>query len=400
VIVDPVIRTLILERFRSIPAETVAFDNPTFLVGRNGSGKSNFKDAIDFLAEAMASPLQAVFDKRGGVGAVRNRTSGKGRPPNLGLGVIFGRLEGNVRRGRYAFEIRARANQGFEVLREQCVTETDSGQVFWFDRYRGVFRSNLAGLKPALEPASLGLPVVGGETSFAPIVRTLAGMKTYAIEPSRLREMQDPDRGTALKSDGSNAASVLQEIRRRSPDDAERIGEVLAAIVPHTTLVRPIKHGNKLALEFTQEWGQGKRLKFEAFSMSDGTLRALGLLTAVYQRPRPSLLVIEEPEATIHPGALGAILDLLRHSSRFMQLVVTTHSPDVLDAEWLEDRHFRIVGWQEGATRITPLSAGSREALREHLMSAGELLRSNALRGAAVSAEAIPQTSLFEDLAA
>ena len=64
---EPILRSLILKRFRSIPAETVPFGNPTFLVGQNGSGKSNFVDAFAFLAEAMASPLQAVFDRRGGI---------------------------------------------------------------------------------------------------------------------------------------------------------------------------------------------------------------------------------------------------------------------------------------------------------------------------------------------
>ena len=62
---EPILRSLILKRFRSIPAETVPFGNPTFLVGQNGSGKSNFVDAFAFLAEAMASPLQAVFDRPG-----------------------------------------------------------------------------------------------------------------------------------------------------------------------------------------------------------------------------------------------------------------------------------------------------------------------------------------------
>ena len=101
--------------------------------------------------------------------------------------------------------------------------------------------------------------------------------------------------------------------------------------------MHPTKHGNKLSLEFTQEWGEKKRLKFEAFSMSDGTLRALGLLTAVYQSSAPSLIAIEEPEATIHPGALGAILDILRAATQKMQVVVTTHSPELLDAKWIQD---------------------------------------------------------------
>ena len=93
---DPMIRKLILKRFRSIPSEEVAFDNPTILVGRNGSGKSNFVDAFAFLAEAMVSPLQAVLDRRGGIGAVRNRTSGQSYPPNVGFAVEFGPLNGEV----------------------------------------------------------------------------------------------------------------------------------------------------------------------------------------------------------------------------------------------------------------------------------------------------------------
>ena len=62
-----------------------------------------------------------------------------------------------------------------------------------------------------------------------------------------------------------------------------------------------------------------------------------------------------------------------------MQVVVTTHSPDILDAKWIEDRHLRILSWEHGSTRISPVSQAVRAALQKHLMGAGELLRSNAL---------------------
>jgi predicted ATPase len=397
---SPILHSLIVKRFRSIPAETAVFDNPTFLVGRNGSGKSNFRDALDFLAEAMSSLLQSVFDRRGGVAVVRNRTSGRSYPPNLGLGVVLGRLNGEAHGARYAFEVRATKNRGFEVLREQCVVHLEGENTAWFDRRPKTFRSNIDGLKPSLEPASLGLPIIGGESSFAPVLRTLSGMRSYSIEPAKLRKLQDTDSGTHLNEDGSNAASVLQEIGRRSPEDLARIGELLTTIVPNAVKVEPLKHGKKLTMQFTQEWGENRRLKFESFSMSDGTLRALGLLTAVYQHPVPTVLLIEEPEATIHPGALGAILDLIRHASRQTQVIVTTHSPEVLDADWLREENLRIVHWEEGATRILSLASGTREALREHLMSAGELLRSNALRPTPIPPGSIPEANLFEDVAA
>jgi len=399
---EPILRSLILKRFRSIPAETVAFDNPTFLVGQNGSGKSNFVDIFAFLAEAMVSPLQAVFDRRGGISAVRNRSSGQSYPPNLGLGVTFGEVNGDTHSARYAFEIRALKNYGFEVVREQCVIKRKRGPREWFDRHGNRFKSHQSKLQPALEPSALVLPLVGGDARFNAVFRVLSSMRVYSIQPSKLREMQDPDSGTSLRSDGGNAASVLQEIERQSADDWGRICELLETIVPKTTKVKSKKHGNKLSLEFTQEWASSKKVKFEAFSMSDGTLRALGLLTAVYQKPRPSVLVVEEPEATIHPGALGSILDLLRHACRHMQVVVTTHSPELLDAEWIEDGNLRIVSWLDGATRITDVSESTRTALRQHLMGAGELLRSNALSPSAdlFLDQDLNQLTLFdEDLA-
>ena len=145
-----------------------------FLLAATVPAKAIF-ETLDFLAEAMSSSLQSVFDRRGGIGVVRNRTSGKGYPPNLGLGAVLGKLNGEIESARYAFEVRATKNYGFEVLREQCVVHLGSGGTSWFDRGRKNFRSNVEGLKPALEPASLGLPVIGGEASFAPVLRTLAG---------------------------------------------------------------------------------------------------------------------------------------------------------------------------------------------------------------------------------
>ncbi|MCZ0937036.1 MAG: ATP-binding protein, partial [Caldilineaceae bacterium] len=142
---------------------------------------------------------------------------------------------------------------------------------------------------------------------------------------------------------------------------------------------------------------QTGHMSFEAFNMSDGTLRVLGLLAAVFQRPPPSLLVIEEPEATIHPGALGPVLDVLRHAGRSMQVVVTTHSPDILDADWIEDWHIRIAQWEAGRTGIRSVSPMVRQALNKHLMGAGELLRANALTAGELSVNDPRQLELFPE---
>src|SRR5258708_9677615 len=116
---EPAIKQLILKRYRSIRAERIAFDNPTICVGRNGSGKSNVVSVFSFLAEAMAVPLQAVFDRAGGISAVRNRSSENRHPKTFGVRVDFGSMNGRSKDGFYAFEVRALPHYSFAVVREQ-----------------------------------------------------------------------------------------------------------------------------------------------------------------------------------------------------------------------------------------------------------------------------------------
>ena len=384
--VDCTLRQMDLSSFRSLSFQLVDFDNPTFVVGRNGSGKSNFADAFAFLAEAMASPLQAVIERRGGFSAVSHRRSGRGRPANLTLRVVLQHPDDETSEASYVIDLAPRRGDEFEVASETCRVKRSDGTSDSFHRETAkgstILHSTVESLVPAIEPNALTLPLVGGDKRFSAIYRFLSGMRTYRIEPAALRGMQDADGGSGLRSDGRNAASVLREIQRKAPsEDRARVCELLESVVPGTVDVRPKKHGNKLTLEFTQTRVGAEPIKFEAFSMSDGALRVLGLITAVFQRPAPSLLVIEEPEASIHPGALGSILDVLRLASGSMQVVVTTHSPDILDAKWIEDRHLRILSWEQGFTRIDRASQAVRTALGRQLMGAGELLRSNALTG-------------------
>ncbi len=381
--VDCTLRRIDLSSFRSLSFQKVIFDNPTFIVGRNGSGKSNFADAFAFLAEAMASPLQAVIERRGGFSAVSHRRSGRGRPANLTLRAFLQDLDKDTTEASYFIDLAPRRGDEFEVAYETCHVKRsdDTEDSFSRQTVRGSthWTSTIESLVPVIEPNALALPLVGGDKRFGAMFRFISGMRTYRIEPAALRAMQDADGGSGLRPDGRNAASVLREIRRKAPMDWKRICELLENIVPGTVDVRPKKHGNKLTLEFTQNRAGTDPIKFEAFSMSDGTLRVLGLITAVFQRPAPSLLVIEEPEASIHAGALGSILDVLRLATGSMQVVVTTHSPDILDAKWIEEGHLRILSWEEGFTRIDRASPAVRTALERQLMGAGELLRSNAL---------------------
>ena len=393
----PAIRRLVLERFRSIPSACITFDNPTIFVGRNGSGKSNLISAFSFLADAMNAPLRTVLDRAGGLSSVRNRSAGGGHPPRLGMRVDLGRPERGADRAWYSFELASRPNHGFSVSREQCVA-SDGKSRSWFDRNGARFRSNVRGLaKPPIDDASLILPVVGGFKVFHHVWRVLSALRVYAIDPGELRQMQDPDPGFALQPSGGNVASVLKDIQKRSPQTFAQIVDALATVVPDLDAVSVKVHGKKLALQFTQRRAAGKRLNFDAFNMSDGTSA----------RPRhPRGLVPVTPtaanrgrgtRATIHPGALESILDVLLAASEAIQVVMTTHSPELLDAKWITDRHLRMVDWREGATHVGPVSGANRAALQRHLMGAGELLRAKRPRTRPDCRRASPAASVVRE---
>lgn len=378
----PMLKKLFLRGFRSFPAAVVEFDNPTFLVGQNGSGKSNLADAFAFLSDAMNFRLSTVFNQRAGYVTVGSRSGQTNRPLNLGMRLKLANLNEEVSTADYAFEL-GYSRDSIQIRRERCTLDRKDGSCVWFDRTsdRFKFSSSKQSLNPSLEPNALALPLVGGDSRFQPVLDFLSEMRVYSIDPAVLREMQDTDSSNRLHPDGSNTTSILREIARQSPADLEILIDLLGIITPGTVDLRTKEYRNKLILELTQKYKSNKT-KFESFSLSDGTLRAVGLLAAIFQTQRPKVLLIEEPEATIHPGALGAVLDVLWHAKRFMQVVVTTHSPDILEAKWIKDSHLRIVTWDDGCTHVARVSADTREALREHLMDAGELMRSGTLLAA------------------
>ena len=377
----PMLQRLQLENYRSFRSESVDLENPTFLVGQNGAGKSNFVDAIAFLSEAMASPLGAVCRRRGGFERVVHRR-GKTRFGTIGFHLNFQDLDDVTRHATYDLIVRGRRDYQLEILRERCTVIEYDGSKTTFNRQAsrsGEHRVRWSGdvSEPKLTPSTLALTLVG-DSRFSPVFDFLANMRTYCIDPLMLQFAHEQYGDMELDKDGGNAARVLRQMEKKSPEDWDEICQLLASAVPGFAEVQARRRNGELKLEFMLNLSEG-RARFDASDMSDGTLRALGILVASHQHPAPSLMVIEEPEASIHPGALGVILDVLRDARRSSQIVVTTHSPDILDAKWIRDRHLRLVSWEEGITRIDATARSVRLAMREQLFGAGELLRSNAL---------------------
>ncbi|MCB0122199.1 MAG: ATP-binding protein, partial [Caldilineaceae bacterium] len=113
---------------------------------------------------------------------------------------------------------------------------------------------------------------------------------------------------------------------------------------------------------------------------SDGTLRMLGILVALYQDEQRSLVTLEEPELTIHPGALSVLWDEIEAAGDRSQVILTTHSPDLLDMCKVEQ--LRVVEKIDGITLIGPVDETQRSAIQERLFAPGELLRAQGLNRA------------------
>ena len=89
---------------------------------------------------------------------------------------------------------------------------------------------------------------------------------------------------------------------------------------------------------------------------------------------------IEEPETALHPAAAGVLIDSLTEASQAAQVIVSSHSADLLDNDIIPDTSILAVLSEHAETRIGPLDEAGRSSLRNHLFTAGELLRIDQLR--------------------
>ena len=381
------ITRIILRNYKSIAACDVRLHPLMFLVGPNGAGKSNFLDALRFVADALNSSLDHAIRDRGGINDVRRRSGG--HPNHFSIRLDFTLPDGST--GHYAFRIgtrkreERRENRGeYKVQTEEC--RLWEPQLFTEKQYfrvdDGVVTSSVK-VPPAATMDRLYLVNASGLPEFRPVYEAFSRMGFYSLNPDEIRALQAPDPGDLLIRDGSNLASVFAQL---SPPVKERIEEYLAAVVPGVQGVDVKKIGHMETLEFRQGVAGAKHpWRFLANNMSDGTLRVLGILVALFQengdaQKRALLVGIEEPEVALHPAAAGVLLDGLRDAADKTQVIITSHSPDLLDDKNLEVESILAVEARAGNTVVAGVHEAGRSALGNRLYTTGELLRLNQLQ--------------------
>ena len=373
---DRLITRVVLRNYKSIAACDVAPAPLSFLVGPNGAGKSNFLDALGFVADSLRHSIQYALRERGGINEVRRRSGG--HPTHFAVRIDFelGGCSGN-----YGFLIGARPGEGYVVEREECLArEPDRGPDFYSTRRGRVVRSTIPS-PPAAARDRLYLVNVSGFPAFRSVYDALSEMCFYHLYPEKMRALQLPDGGEQLQRDGGNVAGVVASLASGRPELKRLIDDYLSRMVPGIESVDRRVIGPREALEFRRAVRGAKHAwRFSANNVSDGTLRALGALVAAFQAAGVSgrrLVGIEEPEVALHPLALGILVDALQEASQSTQILVTSHSVEMLNNSGIADSSILAVRLEQGESRIGPPDDTGRSALRRRLHTVGELLRTD-----------------------
>ncbi len=348
-----------IRNFKSIAHCDVRLGPLNFLVGPNGSGKTNFVDALRFVRDCMTSNFDEALSRQRGTS---NRVIRAGAD-SMNFRLDFSRSGVS---GVYEFQIGLGTALGARARVERCRLSDGA----YFEIQSGVLFGSSETILSAIPTDRLFLTSVSGLVPFRQVYRALESMKFYVPDPI-IAPLAGSGSGDVLDPDGENFAKVfdgLDDIAKKNVEECLRI------VAPGLESLRVVDVQGAKILLFRHADAE-----LFATSMSDGTIRALMLLVAVAQQHvkdgQIPLACFEEPETGIHPGALGILLDAFMEASQTTQVIVTSHSPDLLDHKDIPAESLLAVV-MDGETRIGPLPEGFRDGIRRRLFTPGGLLRS------------------------
>lgn len=278
--------------FKSFVDEQVELAPLTVLVGANASGKSNFLDALWLLRGlGRGLPLEVVLDGEEPAGGNGDRWPG----------VRGGAAEAS-RAGTSAFEIK---------------TE-------WTDPREPIETTHRIRCQTAPRPERL-------EETNALVGENFKSIQLLGPRPERMRGYGQLKR-RHLGSEGANFSGALYHLCK-DPDERRNLvdwlAELLAPEIVDVDFIKVEELGDVMAV-FVEKDGT----RVSARSLSDGTLRFLGLLLTLRTAEPGSVLLVEEIDSGLHPARIRVLVELLQTiiEERRLQIIATTHAPTVLEA--------------------------------------------------------------------
>ena len=358
-----------VKNFKSIVDVDVDLSPVTVIVGRSGTGKTNFVQAIRCLRDVLISSINA--DQWWGFA---RPVPDSGAPTEFAVDFSVAGLEETF---RYELSI---ASNGSPA-------EPDKEALFFGKKC--LFHQERTGTDRSshwvVEPELLKVPNAGGLAlgriaSISEIVVSYtvltSGIGYYAFSDRVLCEKKIADqRAVGLIDDATNYLEVLKAIVSNLQELNIRRGIVasLQRVNPSVSSVELNDLQNPQAIVVGHRF-DGKTLELGLHQESDGFRRFYAHLLAIYQRPPKQTLIFEHPEDGIHPGALALLADEFKAAPTEGngQVILTTHSPELLDHFDVES--IRVVELDGLMTRIGTVAADQLDAVRQKLLEPGELL--------------------------
>jgi predicted ATPase len=347
--------TLAIANYRSLRELVVPLEKLNLITGANGSGKSNFYRALRLLAETAAGGVVASLAREGGLsGSYWAGPEGNTRRMKSGEIAIEGTRNKQVKRLKLGFAaedfsyaitlgLPAPSSSAFALdpeVKHECIW---AGPAYRPATSLVVREGPVVKLRRDREWDVLDLRI----SAFDSVFRAVAD-PTVTPEVFRLREMirgwrfydhfrtdseapartaQLGTRTPVLNHDGHDLAAALQTIREIG--DAAALDAAVADAFPGASVAIDVHDDGRFALAFQQE---GLLRPLGAGELSDGTLRYLLWVAALLSPRPPELMVLNEPETSLHPDLLPALARLIVNASAHTQVWVISHAPRLIDA--------------------------------------------------------------------
>jgi predicted ATPase len=360
-----VINSLRLTHFKNFRDATLKLGPFTVLIGANASGKSNIRDAFLFLhGIGRGYSLAEILDEKYSGGA-RVWAGTRGGTTEVaywgsnefGMAARLRITSQNLKPPgphdlEYRIEVFVGANHAKPTRRQPLRIEKESlayGNRFGFEvkdridvnNVKVVFkREKEAGRHPPAKNYISNTPIVYqvsedselksvvAKTFSRAIIQNLESLRFLDLSPTQMRTASLPGI-TSLGDRGENLSSVLFAICE-DQGKKEALLEWLRRLTPMDVddLTFDQDPAGRVLLKLKERNGRS----ISALSASDGTLRFLAILGALFGPTPASFYFIEELENGIHPTRLSLLVDLIESQTkrRGIQVVATSHSPQLL----------------------------------------------------------------------
>ena len=374
------IQEITIRGFKSLADVTVKLEPVTVLIGKSGTGKSNFMDAIQFLRQLLFLRNNQVF--QGNFGDWRTVYSAtRPFPKFLSFRVTFG-IDGLDERFVYQLTLRQHEQHADLQFPPSLIEEKllfGSKTLFHHENNKWIVQPNVISLP---QPQGILLGAITGfqESSLAFSALTY-GIGCYrfpdsVLQQSGAHQVHQPDNlKQGFHDNGANHVAVFADLYRdvRHWKSLKQLDAGMRTMKP-TLVGITVDQPQSTVISTAHEISNFPRLTFDIAQESEGSRRLFACLLALYQQPSKQTLLFDEPEKGIYPAGLGLLAQEFNAcaASGRGQVILTTHSPDFLD-HFLPEQ-IRVVEMAKFETRIGPVEEGQVEAIKEQFLSAGELL--------------------------